>query len=78
MLLSIGGVIKPIMKLHIQFADVLIDMAFARVRNGKISEPYTHPIGLNYREQKKWVSIEFFFYLCNIKKPTPMNKQSLQ
>ena len=53
MLLSIGGVIKPMVKLHIQFADVLMDMAFARVRNGKISEAYTHPIGLNCRNQNE-------------------------
>lgn len=40
-----GGVIKPTIKLHIQLAEVLIDMALARARSGKISDAYTHPIG---------------------------------
>lgn len=31
------------MKLHIQLADVVTDIAFARMRNGKISLGYTHP-----------------------------------
>lgn len=39
-----GGVMRPMMKLHIQLADVVTDMAFARIRKGKISLGYTHPV----------------------------------
>lgn len=34
---SIGGVMKAMMKLFIQFDDALIDVPFARMERGKIS-----------------------------------------
>jgi hypothetical protein len=44
-----GGVISPMMKLHIQLADVVTDIAFARMRNGKISLGYTHPVQTDFK-----------------------------
>lgn len=42
---SMSGVTRPMMKLHIHVADVVIEMALERMDRLKISDGRTHPIG---------------------------------
>jgi hypothetical protein len=42
---SMSGVTKPMIKLHIHVAEVVIEIAFDRIERLKISEGRTHPIG---------------------------------
>jgi hypothetical protein len=42
---SIGGVMKAMMKLFIQFDDALIDVPLARIERGKISAIKVHDAG---------------------------------
>jgi len=47
MLASILGVTRPMMKLHIHVALVVIDIGLERLPRLKISEGRTQPIGAN-------------------------------
>jgi hypothetical protein len=58
---SMSGVTSPMMKLHIQVVDVVIEMALERIASVKISDGRTHPMGAVVHQSITAKPLSFLF-----------------